>query len=209
MERGACRKLLLQVHQNYVKIRRRLNSLKLTFTCWRAARPLSVPRASLLAVTTRQPVIVVAVVFDDRPDRRGSVDENQRSAVRSRRRSAVDVLAAWRFAGPLTAQSTRQNIFAYQHVSVVARVRRSRAGASAGNFDFPAGDRRRFRTPIDKTLRMFTGPPGEAARPVLVADQRVVLMASVRRLHAETIALLGHDDCAMLQRLQRTAIDIC
>lgn len=55
---------------------------------------------------------------------------------------------------------------------------------------------------------MFTCPSVDLAGSILIADERVVLMAAVSHLNAECSSTFRHDDCAMLEWLKWTTVDI-
>lgn len=182
---------------------------KLTFTCRRASRPLPILVAGLFSIPTNQPVIVITIVFNDRANSRRSIHKNYWSAVWPCRCSAVDISTWRRFSCPFTSQSARQNSFTHQNVAKVACVSRRWTSATTWNFNLSAGDCWRFRAPINETLRMLSCPSTQLASPILVADQRIVFMTRIRCLNAEACSILWHNNCAMIERFQRTAIDIC
>lgn len=80
--------------------------------------------------------------------------------------------------------------FAHQHIAGLAFIGGRRARALVRHTNAAAGDAWRLRTPINQTFRLFARPTTQLASAILIANERVVLVASVGRLHAIAGALL-------------------
>lgn len=87
-------------------------------------------------------------------------------------------------------------------------IRSCGSGTFTRHLHTAARDRQWIRTPIDQTLWQLAGPAISLTRAILISDQRVVLVASVRCLYTVGGAFLCKIDGAMLERWQFTAINI-